>query len=220
MSIIENLSFKFAGLAKKNLNFDSNEAEIIMYGAINLLQTINAILWVIIVGFFTGTLYETFLCSITSSTLRKYSGGVHASSPIRCAIIGATTSGLFGIFVNRIFYKSNINIVIAFCIFSIITSLIIVIRNAPVDCIQKPIDYESKIIFKRKSIILIALITIVIIAIFFINGNPKILITLIVKIILITICRPKDIGSFLTRSTNIDSIIAKITYGFFCILFS
>ena len=140
-----------------------------MYGAINLLQTINAILWVIIVGFFTGTLYETFLCSITSSTLRKYSGGVHASSPIRCAIIGATTSGLFGIFVNRIFYKSNINIVIAFCIFSIITSLIIVIRNAPVDCIQKPIDYESKIIFKRKSIILIALITIVIIAIFFIN---------------------------------------------------
>lgn len=169
MSIIENLSFKFVGLAKKNLNFDSNEAEIIMYGAINLLQTINAILWVIIVGFFTGTLYETFLCSITSSTLRKYSGGVHASSPIRCAIIGATTSGLFGIFVNRIFYKSNINIVIAFCIFSIITSLIIVIRNAPVDCIEKPIDYESKIIFKRKSIILVALITIVIIAIFFIN---------------------------------------------------
>lgn len=112
-----------------------------------MLQTINSIFWVIIVGFFTGSLYEAFLFSITASILRKYSGGVHASSPMRCTIIGAVSSGFCGIFVNRIFYKSNISIVIAFCIFSMIASLIIMIRNAPVDSLEKPIDEPSKIIF-------------------------------------------------------------------------
>lgn len=109
------------------------------------------------------------LFSITASILRKYSGGVHASSPMRCTIIGAVSSGFFGIFVNRIFYKSNINIVTAFCIFSIITSLIIMKRYAPVDSLEKPIDDDSKIIFKKKSIILIMIITSVIITILFIN---------------------------------------------------
>lgn len=169
MSIIENIAFNFGELAQKKLNVDSDEAEIITYGATNLLLTINAILWVLIVGFFTGTLYEALLFSITSSILRKYSGGVHASSPMRCTIIGATISGICGIFVNRIFYKSNIKIVIAFCIFSIITSLIIMKRHAPVDSLAKPIDEDSKIIFKKKSIILVMIITIVIITIFFIN---------------------------------------------------
>lgn len=134
-----------------------------------MLQTINSIFWVIIVGFFTGSLYEAFLFSITASILRKYSGGVHASSPMRCTIIGAVSSGFCGIFVNRIFYKSNISIVIAFCIFSMIASLIIMIRNAPVDSLEKPIDEPSKIIFKRKSIILIMIINILIIIIIFIN---------------------------------------------------
>ncbi|WP_200848604.1 accessory gene regulator B family protein, partial [Clostridium neonatale] len=78
MSITEKLAFKLGNMVKTNLNTDSDETDIIIYGAINLFQTINSILWVIIVGFFTGALYETLLFSITASILRKYSGGVHA----------------------------------------------------------------------------------------------------------------------------------------------
>ena len=175
MSITEEIAFKLGNMAKINLNADSDETDIIIYGAINLFQTINSIFWVIVVGFFAGALYEALLFSITASILRKYSGGVHASSPMRCATIGAVSSGVFGIFVNRIFYKSNINIVIISSILLIIISLLIIMRKAPVDSIQKPIDDDMmKKTFRKKSILLIFIITFIVISlllVYIVNRN-------------------------------------------------
>lgn len=170
MSITEKTAVKIGNKAKTILNADSDEVEIIIYGAINLIQIINAILWVTILGFFTGTLYESLLFSFTASILRKYSGGVHASSPMRCAVIGAITAVSSGIFIDRIFYKADLKTVILFSIGAIIASLVIIIKNAPVDSIQKPIsDAKTKKLFKKKSIILVFINTFIVISLFLIS---------------------------------------------------
>ena len=154
MSLAEKIAIKICDDAKLFLNVDEDKEQIIIYGAISLLQTIFAILWVIIASLFLGVLYEALVFSITASILRKYSGGVHASSPSRCIIIGTATAVMAGISIDKIFFKFNMITVILVFITIMGFAFIIVAKNAPVDSIKKPItNIEMKKQFKKKSII-------------------------------------------------------------------
>jgi accessory gene regulator B len=164
MSLIERMSFKIGENAKSFLKVDEDKEQIIVYGAINLFQIIFAVLWVVIAGLLLGVLYEALLFSITVSILRKYSGGAHASSPSRCNIIGTILAVTAGISIDKIFYKLSMITVILVSIICIAFSFIIVVRNAPVDSIKKPItNIELKKQFKKKSIIVILIFSLIII---------------------------------------------------------
>jgi len=170
MSLTEKVAVKIGSNAKLFLNVDEDNEQIIIYGAINLLQTIFAILWVIIFGLLFGVFYKAMLFSITVGIFRKYSGGVHASSPSRCIIIGTSIACIAGIFVNNILYKLNIPIVMIISLIIIIFAFIIVVKNAPVDSIKKPItNIELKKQLKKKSIIVIVLFSIIILTLFILS---------------------------------------------------
>lgn len=170
MSIIEKMAFSIGRKAKLVLNADEDKEQIIVYGAINLLQIIFAILWVVIAGLVLGVIYEALLFSITVSILRKYSGGAHASSSSRCIIIGTVLAAVAGLFIDKIFYMASMEVVILISIACIIFSFIVVAKNAPVDSIKKPItDIETKRQFKRKSIIVIFIFSLIIIILYVLN---------------------------------------------------
>ncbi|NOW04765.1 accessory gene regulator ArgB-like protein [Clostridium beijerinckii] len=156
MSLTEKIATKIGNNAKIFLNVNEEQEQIIIYGAINLFQMLFAILWVIIVGLIFGVFYEALIFSITASILRKYSGGVHASSPSRCIIIGTFSAALAGILINNIFYTINSITVAVISGAIIIFAFITVFGNAPVDSIKKPItNIETRKQFKRKSIFVI-----------------------------------------------------------------
>jgi accessory gene regulator B len=164
MYLSEKMAVKIGNNAKLLLNIDEEKEQIIVYGAINLIQIIFAILWVIIAGLFFGVLYEALIFSITVSILRKYSGGVHASSSSRCIIIGTILAAVAGISIDKIFYKLNMTAVILISIAFIGFALIVVVKNAPVDSIKKPItNVEIKKQFKKKSIVVISIFSAIII---------------------------------------------------------
>ncbi|OVE69052.1 accessory regulator AgrB [Clostridium diolis] len=170
MPLTEKIATKIGNNAKLFLNVNEEQEQIIVYGAINLFQMLFAILWVIIAGLLFGVFYEALIFSISASILRKYSGGVHASSPSRCVIIGTFSAALAGIVINNIFYSINsINVAVisgAIIIFAFIT----VFRNAPVDSIKKPIkNIETRRQFKRKSIFTIFIFLFIIIILFMLN---------------------------------------------------
>ncbi|OPJ61956.1 accessory gene regulator ArgB-like protein [Clostridium oryzae] len=162
MSITERIAISFGKKTKDYLNINDDREEIIVYGAISLLQTIFSILCVVAMGAMLGVLYETLLFSIAGALLRKYSGGVHASSSSRCIIIGTFVSVMFGIFINKI-QVLNIHYVLILCILSMIFALITVLKNAPVDSINKQIDsLVMRKKFKKLSVIIVILFSIVI----------------------------------------------------------
>lgn len=170
MSLTEKMAIKIGSNAKLFLNVSKDEEQIIIYGAINLLQIIFAVLWVIIAGLFFGVLYEALLFSITTSILRKYSGGVHASSPSRCIIIGTFAAVLAGISIDNILCNLNMFAVLLISIVFITFALIIVVKNAPVDSIKKPITKrEVKKQFKKKSIAVIFLFSFIIAILFILS---------------------------------------------------
>ncbi|BAH07807.1 hypothetical protein CKR_2756 [Clostridium kluyveri NBRC 12016] len=146
------------------LTIDKDREQIIVYGAINLIQTIFSILWIVIAGFILGVLYEALIFSTTASILRKYSGGVHASSPNRCIIIGTVLSSAVGLVIDKFSYDISLTNTIAMGIFFITASFIIVILKAPVDSIKKPItNTNMKKKFKKNSIITLIVFSIVIV---------------------------------------------------------
>ncbi|WP_297427854.1 accessory gene regulator ArgB-like protein [Clostridium sp.] len=170
MFLTEKIAMKIGKNAKVLLNVDEDNEQIIIYGAINLLQIISAILWVIIAGFLLGVVYEALIFSITVSVFRKYSGGVHASSPSRCIIIGTVVASAAGIVTDKILCKLNIATIISISVAVIILALIIVIKKAPVDSVKKPItNIEMKKQFKKKSIITIIIYSVIILTLFILN---------------------------------------------------
>lgn len=170
MSLTEKIATKIGNNAKLFLNVNEEQEQIIVYGAINLFQMLFAILWVIIAGLLFGVFYEALIFSITASILRKYSGGVHASSPSRCVIIGTFSAALAGILINNIFYTINSITVAVISGAIIIFAFITVFRNAPVDSIKKPIkNIETRRQFKRKSIFTIFVFLFIIIILFMLN---------------------------------------------------
>lgn len=163
MYLTEKLAVSLGKKTKVLLNLDEDSEKIIVYGAINILQTTFSILWIVIVGFILRVLYEALIFSTAASILRKYSGGVHASSPNRCIIIGTALSSAAGLIVDKFSHNISLINTTAMSIFFITASFIIVILKAPVDNIRKPItDLNMKKRFKKNSIITLIVFSIVI----------------------------------------------------------
>lgn len=172
MYLCEKFAIKISKKSKYILNLDENKEQIIKYGAINLFQTFSAILWIIISGLVFNVLYEVLIFSFVVAILRKYSGGVHASSPMGCIIIGTILSTLSGLTVNRILYLLPINMIILLSIFCFLFSFIVVYKKAPVDSIKKPItNIYVKRKFRKNSILTIIFLNIVVAALFILYGN-------------------------------------------------
>ncbi|MHC6178730.1 accessory gene regulator ArgB-like protein [Clostridium sp. JNZ X4-2] len=175
MYLTERLAVSLGKKARTILNTDREKEQIIVYGAVNLLQTIFSILWVVIVGFILGVLYEALIFSASASLLRKYSGGVHASSPNRCIIFGTVVSAAAGLLVDRFLYIFSFSAVMGISLFCMAAAFIIVFLKAPVDSIQKPITNENmKKMFKKNSIMTIVIFSIIIIILcLFYNSSYK-----------------------------------------------
>ncbi|KOA19999.1 accessory regulator protein B [Clostridium homopropionicum DSM 5847] len=156
MFLTERVASNIGIKSRKILNIDENQEKIIVYGAISLLQIVWSIGWTAIFGLIFGVFYEAMLFSIIISALRKYSGGVHASAPNICVIIGTTISVGFGIIMDKILISIDTSIMIIVGIVCVLIALIIIIKNAPVDSLKKPITNPViKQRFKLYSIILI-----------------------------------------------------------------
>ena len=154
MYLTEKLAVSLGKKAKILLDLNEDSEQIVIYGAINLLQTILSILWIVIAGFILGVLYEALIFSTSASILRKYSGGVHASSPNLCIVFGTTLASIVGLIINKLLYKISFTVTLTISTFFIIASFTIIILKAPVDSTKKPItNLDMKKKFRKNSII-------------------------------------------------------------------
>ncbi|MCY6370272.1 accessory gene regulator ArgB-like protein [Clostridium ganghwense] len=144
MFLIENLSNKLSYKIASTLKLDNDNQEIIAYGVFSFLQTLWAILLIVLFGIIFDVLIEAVILSFTGSFLRKYSGGVHASSPNRCAVIGTIIFVGLGVIVNKISNFITFQWVVLGAILSFTFSYYTVYKLAPVDSPSKPIVKETK----------------------------------------------------------------------------
>lgn len=162
MSLVEKVANNIGRKTRNILEFDDDTEEVVIYGAINLIQTSLSFLFTIIIGFIFGVVYESLVFTVTVSVLKKYSGGPHASSPGRCLFIGSIISISFSLLISKILYKQNIWSITIAGILCIIIVTYIIIKKAPVDSENKPItSNKMKQRLKRNSIVIIIIYSIV-----------------------------------------------------------
>jgi accessory gene regulator B len=153
---IEKLTNSIAEKISVELGYDNDRKEVIAYGAFAFLQTILSIVLVIVFGLVFDVLTEALIVSFTISILRKYSGGVHASSPGICAIIGtgiAVVQALLILFVITPSINLKLSILLGLLTFA--WSYYVICKLAPVDSVAKPIKTQKKRERMRKGSILV-----------------------------------------------------------------
>lgn len=159
---IEDICEKISSNIAQELNLDDDKKTVINYGIFTFIQMIICIVLVIIFGLIFNVVVEAVIISFTISTLRKSSGGVHASSPGRCAIIGTITSVGMGIISRYINASFSLVILAGGIVF--IWSYYTVYKLAPVDSPAKPIrSIEKRIRLKKNSMMILSVYLIIVI---------------------------------------------------------
>lgn len=174
---IEKLTNNVANKISLELGLDNDHKEIIAYGIFALFHTMLSIFLVVIFGLLFGVWVEALIVSLTVSILRKYSGGVHASTPGICAFAGTIIIIVIALLISFVIAPSiNLIIVIFLGLLTFAYSFYLIYKLAPVDSAAKPIKTEKKRNRMKKGSILVLntyMLIVVLSIIMYINTAEK-----------------------------------------------
>lgn len=164
MFSIENICESLSTFIAKQLNFDNDKKSIINYGLFAVIQMFICILLVIIFGVVFNVLVESLIVSFAISILRRSSGGIHARTPNRCAVIGTAVVIILAFISKKVNITFSNEIFIG--VFVFLWSYHIIYKLAPVDSIAKPIkNIKMRKRLRRASMITISIYLIIVIII-------------------------------------------------------
>lgn len=161
MSVIEGICKKVSSSIAQELDLDKDRESVVNYGMFAFIQICISVGLVVIFGAFFRVVIEALITSFTGSILRKSSGGVHATSPEKCALIGVVVCVGAGVISKNANISLNLMVAMGLTIF--LWSYIIILKYAPVDSPSKPINNKEK--RKRLKSISIVILTIYLIII-------------------------------------------------------
>lgn len=83
-----------------NLEFDKDREKRITFALEGVLSTAYSFLVILLISLLLRTVKETIAVVLFVGGLRVFAGGVHASTPTRCALMGGVVFGLLGLGVK------------------------------------------------------------------------------------------------------------------------
>ena len=153
MFLMEKASNSLAEKISKELNYDEDKKEVIAYGAYAILEIILSIFFVVLFGWIFGVLTQALVVSVFGAGLRRYTGGVHASSPAICIIVGTVTCVGFAL-LSKLSFFTNFWLVSALVLGTHLLAFWLIYRLAPVASENKPISDKKKPKLKRGGLVL------------------------------------------------------------------
>lgn len=168
MSIAE-ISEKLTAVITSQLDYNEDKKEIIAYAIeTGLLAIIGAFL-IALLGYVLNAFIPTLIAAAFGGTLRRFSGGAHFNTPLKCLIFGAIAYSAVGIITVKLLKYDLINQSITTTL--LIISLLIVFFLAPVESESKPIHSKS---LRRKLKVASITFVVVVFPIIYLNSNSLI----------------------------------------------
>ena len=168
MVLIERLSKQIASKTAEALNLDQDREEVIAYGALNFFHTLFTTILLVAFGLLTGSLIEVLLIALTSASIRKYSGGIHADSLNHCAIVSVILFGGLSQIIKYVPVFTDPWVVILYQSVVGIAALILFMRLCPVESPNKPIrNPETRKRLRRSAIVLVFVFQLISVAFWF-----------------------------------------------------
>lgn len=122
--------------------------EIYQYGLEQLFTSGLDMLTLFVIGLIMGMIWQGIVFVLSFMLLRKYAGGYHASTPLRCYLL----TNLVILSVLSVMKYIGISIFIYLGVF--IVSSIIIFAFSPVEAVNKELDEVEKIIYRKKTIVI------------------------------------------------------------------
>ena len=141
---------------------DSDDRELFEYGIFLVISQIIYSLVCIICGIVFKCIAESLVLYVSFNFARKYSGGFHASTELRCFII-SSLSILCSVSLIKTFEIKDLRV--PFIILLAAASAVIIIFS-PLDTDEKPLTEDEKILFRKKSFLVLGVLLAVCIATF------------------------------------------------------
>lgn len=135
------------------LKYNDERKEVIAYGAFALFQTLLSIILVIVFGWVFDVIIEAIIISFSVSILRKYSGGIHATSSDACVIIGTIVFIVLAKVVSLLGNLHYIDVMSLLFIGAAIWCYYIAFKLAPVESAAKKLSLMKKKRMKKGTII-------------------------------------------------------------------
>ena len=164
---MEKLADNIANRVASELTLDEDNRQVIAYGTFALMQMLLSIVLVFLFGLLFHVAFEALIISFTGGILRKYSGGVHASSPRICTFIGTIVCVGEALLISLLMSPMvNLKLIIILGALIFIWSYYIIYKLAPVDSASKPIVKEEKRKRMKKGSIILLSVYLIIVVIF------------------------------------------------------
>ena len=169
MGVIDKISLNLSTRLGDRLNKDEEEKSVLNYGLFMIIHTFIGIIITILVGLITGMIIEISLITITSALFKRYTGGVHASTPEICLIIGIILSLILSMVCRFISINTDINNIALIGIIIIVFSYYMIYYKCPVPSRNKPLNNEkTRNKLKKKAFTLLKIYTILLIILYII----------------------------------------------------
>lgn len=153
------LSDIVVGFLLKNKAIEQEEREIYIYGYEVIISTFMDIAALLIIGIFCHRVCETLVFIVVFVSVRQYTGGLHACTKAGCVFI--TTMSLCISFMLNTF-MINSGFIAVYCVIACLLAFMTAIWRAPVENVNKPLDKEDKVRYKKVSIGIITFYTVII----------------------------------------------------------
>ena len=157
---------KYVGIImRKNGICNSDEIEKVEYGTVVLLSTLIGFGSIFIIGLIFGKLLETLVFSLIFSILRSFTGGYHATTPLKCNLTYISCY-LSTILFSEIFEKRIISNIII-----LLFSVISIFLFSPIENKNKRNDTYIKKRNKKFAVILTLIVLIIDMILYFFDLN-------------------------------------------------
>ncbi len=164
MKILRKLAYISANYIKKSNNSTNENKRILYFGFQAIYGDLVKLFVVICISLLLQSLLPVLTLTFSFAFLRRYAGGFHMDTELKCIIATVCLFVIPGTIISRVdFVLYTWKLVGMHTVLSIVC-LLLLIKYSPRDCINRPIDDDEAIIFKKKSIrdfIVLTLITII-----------------------------------------------------------
>lgn len=145
-----------AAKLKKNI-INEDELPVYQYGMQVLICNIAGMLTVLIVGILISRLVESIIFITIYATLRIYTGGYHARTPLVCNIV------FLGTYLVTVMLEAlKVNNSVVWIMY--LLSCLIILRFSPIENVNKELDEKDKEIYRNKSLIISTLLLMILLA--------------------------------------------------------
>ena len=185
MSFVEKLSSSIAQGLGNRLDKNDEEIAVLNYGLFFIIHTTTALIATLLVGIVLNVLLEIMIISIVASSLKRYSGGVHSSTPNRCTLSGLILSTSLAFCTKYVSETFDYNRLLFFIVIILVLSIYIFYNKCPVPSENKPLKNEkTRMKLRKKSLQLLSFYIVLSVILLIIYNINKIY---LVKTILISV---------------------------------